>query len=224
LSGAIAPVITIDGPTASGKGTVAKAVAEQLGFHYLDSGALYRITALAALRYGVDLTDRGALAELARGLGIDFSAGRVRLGEEDVSQAIRQEEVGKAASTVAVYPEVRAGLIARQLAFRTPPGLVADGRDMGTVIFPDAQLKVFLVATAEARAERRSKQLMENGNFANITTLLQDLRERDRRDSERVTSPLVAARDAVVIDSSDTSAAEVVERIMALARERGMGL
>jgi CMP/dCMP kinase len=217
------PVITVDGPTASGKGTVAQQTARELGFHYLDSGALYRLCALAALREGADLADPKVLVDLARGLQIDFTNGRILLGGEDVSTAIRAEDVGKAASSVAVFPELRRALVARQLAFRREPGLVADGRDMGTVIFPDARLKVFLVASALARAERRTKQLMENGIFANITTLLHDLEERDRRDSERSAAPLLAASDAVMIDSSQMSVGEVVQKVLELARGRSIG-
>jgi cytidylate kinase len=215
------PVITIDGPTASGKGTVAQRVAAVFGFHYLDSGALYRICALAALRAGTALDDPAALARLAHGLVIDFTGPGVSLDGEDVKGAIREENVGRTASAIAVFPELRAALVARQLAFRQEPGLVADGRDMGTVLFPDALLKVFLVASVEARAQRRTNQLKENGIFANITTLLQDLQERDRRDSERAAAPLVAAPDAVVIDSSDLGIAQVVDRIVMLAGERG---
>ena len=216
------PVIAIDGPTASGKGTVARELAHGLGFHYLDSGALYRITALAALRQRADTGDSEALAEIARRLQIEFEDRAIRLAGEDVSTAIRTEEVGKAASAVAVHAAVRLALLERQKAFRQAPGLVADGRDMGTVVFPDAALKVFLVATARARAERRTKQLMENGISANILTLLRDLEERDRRDSERAAAPLVAAADAVVIDSSELSAPQVVEKIMGLVRSLGI--
>jgi len=208
------PVITIDGPTASGKGTVALAVARRLGFHYLDSGALYRLVALKAIRAGVALDDDSALARLASELDVHFDDERIHLGSEDVSQAIRQEAVGVGASRIAVCPSLRMALLERQRAYRQPPGLVCDGRDMGTVVFPDATLKIFLTASVEKRAERRSKQLIEKGFPVNISSLLQDLRERDARDAGRSLAPLVAAGEAIVIDSSDLSAKDVVEAIV----------
>ena len=216
------PVVCIDGPTASGKGTVAQRVAEALHFHYLDSGALYRITALAALSRDIPLDDSAALSRLAQEIEIHFEESRVFSDGVDVTWAIRQEKVGAAASAIASLPELRRALLDRQRAFRRAPGLVADGRDMGTVVFPNAPLKVFLVASPEARAERRTKQLMENGIFASMLTLLQDLSERDRRDSERAVAPLVAAHDAITIDSTDLQVSEVVERILALASERSI--
>ena len=182
-------VITIDGPTASGKGTVASLVARTLGFHYLDSGALYRLTAYKALKHGVDLADEPALEKLARELEPIFREGKIELDGEDVTRAIRAEEVGVAASKVAALTAVRSALLQVQKSARKAPGLVADGRDMGSVIFPDATLKVFLTASAEARAQRRFNQLKEKGIVANIGTLAQDLRERDRRDTERAVSP-----------------------------------
>jgi cytidylate kinase len=216
------PVIAIDGPTASGKGTVAHEVADALGFHCLDSGALYRVTALAALDSGAPLDDEAAVAALVAALRVSFAEGRVVLGGRDVSARLRDEEVGNAASRIAVFPRLRTALLGRQREFRVSPGLIADGRDMGTVVFPDAVLKIYLMASVEARAARRTKQLMGNGIFANMSSLLQDLRERDARDTSRANSPLVAARDAVTIDSSKLSVSEVVGTVLDLARERGI--
>ncbi len=214
------PVIAIDGPTASGKGAVSEGVARALGWHYLDSGALYRLVGLVAIRAGASADDVPRLAELARTLDAVFEDGVVRLGEEDVGAAIRATEVGAMASRIASHGPVREALLDRQRAFRRPPGLVADGRDMGTVVFPDAILKVFLTARVEVRAERRYKQLIEKGFSANLTDLLQDLRERDRRDTERAVAPLVAAEDAVLVDSSDRSLSEVIDLVVELARGR----
>ena len=197
------PVIAIDGPAASGKGTVAARVARALGFHLLDSGALYRLVGLAALRAGIGLDDAAGLGRLATGLGVRFEPGRVLLDGEDVTLAIREEAVSAAASRVAVYPAVRAALVGRQRAFRQPPGLVADGRDMGTVLFPDAACKVFVTATPEARAERRYKQLIEKGISASIEGLLHEIRMRDARDGERAAAPLRPADDAVILDTTD---------------------
>ncbi len=216
------PTITVDGPTASGKGTVAQRVAGRLDFHYLDSGALYRLVALAALESGVDLRESLPLAELAARLDLRFQGGQIFLNGRDVSESVRAEQVGNAASAIAVFPAVRAALFERQRAWRQPPGLVADGRDMGTVIFPDADLKIFLTASAEMRAERRYKQLMEKGFSANITTLLRDLQERDARDAQRSLAPLRPAPDAVLIDSSDLPIEAVVDRILELANQRGL--
>jgi len=184
------PVIAIDGPTASGKGTVAALVAARLGFHLLDSGALYRLAALASVRYGVAPNDADALAALVNDLHITFREGCAQLDGVDVSSEIRAEEIGNRASAIAVHQTVRAALVARQRAFRKEPGLVADGRDMGTVIFPDAMLKVFLTASVEARAARRHKQLIQKGFSANIDNLLRDLRERDERDSQRTVATI----------------------------------
>jgi len=208
-----APVITIDGPTASGKGTVALRVAQALQWWVLDSGALYRLTALACLRRGVRADDVAGVAEAAATLDVHFEGG-VYLEGEDVSDAIRQEAVGNLASQVAALPAVRAALLARQRAFRRPPGLVADGRDMGTVVFPDAGLKVFLVASAEARAERRHKQLMDKGISANIKDLLEDLRARDARDAGRAASPLKPAPDARLLDSSSLTVDQTVQQVL----------
>jgi CMP/dCMP kinase len=208
------PVITIDGPTASGKGTVAALVAATLGFHLLDSGALYRLTALASVRYNIDPDDGDALAALVAQLHITFREGCAQLDGVDVSTQIRAEEIGNRASAIAVHGQVRTALIARQRAFRRPPGLVADGRDMGTVIFPDATLKVFLTASVEARAARRHKQLIQKGFSANMEDLLRDLRERDARDSNRVAAPLKPAVDAKTLDTSGLSVDQAVDQII----------
>ncbi|MEI2417366.1 (d)CMP kinase [Orrella sp. JC864] len=210
------PVIAIDGPTASGKGTVAHGVAQALGWHVLDSGALYRLTALASFLQKIPLDDEPALAQAARNLDVRFAAGEIFLEGQEVSAAIRQEEVGNRASRVAALPAVRQALLARQRAFRLAPGLVADGRDMGTVVFPDARLKVFLDAAVQARAQRRCKQLIEKGISANLDDLLRDMRERDARDASRSVAPLVPAQDATVLDSSDLSAEQTVQAILDL--------
>ena len=208
------PVIAIDGPTASGKGTVAHRVADKLGYHYLDSGALYRLTALAALKSETPLNDEHALAKLAEHLNVSFQGDKIIMGSDNVANAIRAEEVGNTASKIAVLPTVRQALLGLQLGFRKHPGLVADGRDMGSVIFPHAQLKVFLTATPEARAERRYKQLIEKGIPANMEGLLQDLRERDARDSNRAIAPLKPAEGAYLLETSNMTADEAVERVL----------
>lgn len=208
------PVITIDGPTASGKGTVAHRVADTLGFHYLDSGALYRLTALMALRRATPLTDEHALAKLAEHLPCTFRGGNVMLANEDVTEAIRAEEVGNTASKIAALPAVRQALFALQLGFRKAPGLVADGRDMGTVIFPHAPLKVFLTASVDARAQRRYKQLIGKGFSANMEDLLMDLQARDDRDTHRAIAPLVPAEGAHVLDTSAMTADEAVTQLL----------
>jgi cytidylate kinase len=208
------PVIAIDGPSASGKGTIAERVAEKLGFHVLDSGALYRLTALFAMRKGVSLADESAVAALAATLPAEFRAGEVLLAGENVSQAIRAEEVGEGASKVAALPAVREALLARQRAYVEAPGLVADGRDMGTVVFPRAQTKIFLTASAEARAERRYKQLIEKGNSANLADLVRDMRARDERDTQRAVAPLKPAPDALVLDSTRLNIDQVVEAVL----------
>ncbi|MBI3526478.1 MAG: bifunctional 3-phosphoshikimate 1-carboxyvinyltransferase/cytidylate kinase [Betaproteobacteria bacterium] len=209
-----APVIAIDGPSASGKGVVAQRVAEHLGFRYLDSGSLYRLVALAALRDRVDVKDADSLGEIARTLPAQFSEGKILLNGEDVTDAIRAEAVSRAASEVAAFPSVRQGLMRRQQAFRRDPGLVAEGRDMASVVFPDAVLKVFLTASAEERALRRYKQLIEKGFDATLSTLLQDIRQRDARDSERSVAPLRKSVDAQIIDTTGLSIQEVVARIL----------
>ncbi|SFL82615.1 (d)CMP kinase [Rugamonas rubra] len=208
------PVIAIDGPTASGKGTVAHRVADKLGFHYLDSGALYRLTALSALRRGTDLADEHALAKLAEHLPCSFTGGNVILSHENVSDAIRAELVGNTASKIAALPSVRHALVGLQLGFRKAPGLVADGRDMGTVIFPHAPLKVFLTASVAARAERRYKQLIDKGIPANMEDLLMDLQARDDRDTHRAIAPLVPAEGAHVLDTSHMNADQAVDEVL----------
>lgn len=200
------PVIAIDGPAASGKGTVAASVARALGFHLLDSGALYRLVALAAMRSGVPLDTEAGLVPLAAGLDARFESGRVQLHGDDVTAAIRDEPVSAGASRVAVHAGVRKALLARQRAFRQPPGLVADGRDMGTVVFPDARVKVFVTASAEARALRRQRQLAERGQEADLGELLDEIRARDARDSSRTVAPLEPAPDAVTLDTTDLTA------------------
>ena len=216
----LAPVIAIDGPSASGKGTVAALVAEKLGFHYLDSGALYRLVALAALRAGLTFDDGEALARIAETLPATFEGSRILLDGEDVSAAIRSEECSTGSSKVAAFPAVRAALLGRQRAYQQAPGLVAEGRDMASVVFPDAQLKVFLTATAEARAERRHKQLIDKGMSANIDTLLQDLRERDARDSARAVAPLQKCADAELLDTTDLTVDEAVTWVLERVRQR----
>jgi 3-phosphoshikimate 1-carboxyvinyltransferase len=216
----LAPVIAVDGPSASGKGTVAARVAEQLGFHYLDSGALYRLVALAALRTGVALDDEEALARIAGSLPASFEGGRILLDGADATDAIRSEECSSGSSKVAAFPAVRAALLGRQRAYRQAPGLVAEGRDMGSVVFPDAPLKVFLTATPEARAERRHKQLIDKGMSANIGTLLQDLRERDARDSARAVAPLQKSADAELLDTTAMTVDEAVAWVIERVRQR----
>ncbi len=208
------PVITIDGPTASGKGTVAARVAQKLGFHYLDSGALYRLCAYKALKEEIDLADEAHLAKTAQALSPVFEGGKIFLDEEDVTDKIRAEAVGVAASKVAALPRVREALLDVQKRSRRLPGLVADGRDMGSVIFPDAPLKVFLTASAQARAQRRFNQLKEKGIVANIDTLTRDLEERDRRDMQRAVSPLAPAKDAKILDSSNLTIEETVGQVL----------
>ena len=209
------PVIAIDGPTASGKGTVAARVAERLSFHLLDSGALYRLTALQALRREVDLRDEHAIAKLGEHLPARFQGEHIFLANEDVTHAIRAEEVGNMASKIAALPTVRQALFGLQLGFRQTPGLVADGRDMGTVIFPTARLKVFLTASVEARAQRRYKQLIDKGFSANMNDLLADLQARDERDTNRAVAPLAPASDAHLLDTSEMGVDQAVDQVMA---------
>ncbi|MGE5466149.1 MAG: bifunctional 3-phosphoshikimate 1-carboxyvinyltransferase/cytidylate kinase [Ignavibacteria bacterium] len=219
-----APVIAVDGPSASGKGTVAQRVAAELGFHFLDSGALYRLTALAAMRAGAALDDEAAVAAVAAALPAEFIGDRILLSGDDVTEAIRTEEAGVGASKVAVLPAVRAALLDRQRAYRRLPGLVADGRDMGSVVFPEAPVKVFLTASAEARAERRFKQLIEKGMPANMRPLLQDvvneMRERDARDAARSVAPLKQCDDAELVDTTSMGIAEAVAAVMDIVRRR----
>ena len=217
------PVITIDGPTASGKGTVAHQVADSLRFHYLDSGALYRLTALMAIRRGTDLHDEHALAKLAEHLPATFSGGEIMLANENVTHAIRDEEVGNMASKIAVLQTVRTALYGLQLSFRKAPGLVTDGRDMGTVIFPHAVLKIFLDAHIDERARRRSADLAGAGRQEAVADVRSQISERDARDAGRAVAPLKPATDAVVLDTTRLGISEVVDRIVAEARARGIG-
>ncbi|SFQ74850.1 cytidylate kinase [Halopseudomonas formosensis] len=222
------PVITVDGPGGSGKGTLSGMLAARLGWHLLDSGALYRLLAFAAQKRGTDLADELALVELAANLDVQFIADaeggeqRIMLEGDDVSRTIRTETVGAGASRVAALPAVRQALLARQQAFREAPGLVADGRDMGTVVFPDAQLKIFLTASPEIRAERRYRQLLEKGETASLAGLLDEINARDERDMNRSIAPLRPAEDAVLIDSSHMSIENVLETVQAEARKRNL--
>ncbi|WP_114689967.1 (d)CMP kinase [Polynucleobacter necessarius] len=208
------PVIAIDGPTASGKGTVASLVAEKLGFHYLDSGALYRLVALASEKQGIDVKNGPELGLLVPKLLISFKNSQIFFNGEDVTDAIRTENIGLRASALAVHPEVRSALVGLQRSFCQSPGLVADGRDMASVIFPDAVLKVFLTATAAARAERRYKQLIAKGLSAKLEYLLHDLQERDARDSSRGAAPLVVAEGAKVLETSDLLIDQAVKTVL----------
>jgi CMP/dCMP kinase len=212
------PVITIDGPSGSGKGTVTHRVAAHLGWRVLDSGALYRLLALGAARRGISLENESLVSGLVDQLHVEFKEGTVLLDGDDVSKAIRTEAAGNNASRVAAMPEVRDALLGWQRAFAKPPGLVADGRDMGTTVFPAAQLKIFLDASASERAERRYKQLKEKGLPANLATLRAEIEERDVRDRCRAASPLVPAPDAIVIDSTELTIEAVVEQVMEAAR------
>lgn len=224
----VAPVITIDGPSGSGKGTVCRLLARELGWNLLDSGAMYRLVGLAARNHGVRLDNHAALDVLAGHLDVQFRPGedtaeaRVILEGEDVSQLLRTEEVGALASEVAAVPAVRASLLRRQRAFKIRPGLVADGRDMGTVVFPEAQFKVFLTASADERARRRYKQLKDKGEAVSLPRLVADIEARDRRDTERSVAPLRAAPDAVTVDTTGMGIQEVFELLMAEVKERGM--
>ena len=217
------PVITIDGPSGSGKGTVATLTAKDLGFRLLDSGALYRSLAVSAIKREVNLEDHQQLADLARCLNIEFdlfNSGSVWLDGEDVSLSIRTDIVSKAASLLGTIPAVRTALHEQQLAFRKEPGLVADGRDMGTVVFPDALVKIYLTARLEERVQRRYKQLIDKGIDATLPLLLRDLKERDAKDSERPISPLKPAKDAVVLDTTDLQVDQVVQLVMSIVRGR----
>lgn len=214
------PVIAIDGPSASGKGTVAERLAQVLSFHYLDSGALYRLVAVAAARAGVQLRDERGLAALAFAMPIAFRDGGAWLGDQEVTDALRTEEAGTAASQVAAYPAVRTALLERQRGFRRPPGLVAEGRDMGSVVFPDALLKVFLTADVAARAQRRHKQLMAKGMYAKMPDVVEELRRRDERDSSRPVAPLKHYPDALFLDTTPLSVEAAVDQVVRWYRDR----
>ena len=216
------PIITIDGPSGSGKGTLARRLAEQLGFHLLDSGALYRLTALAAQKRNIDL-EAPEVAAIAQTLNVRFDpAGAAYLDDECVDSVLRTEQTGAMASKIAARPDVRAALLERQRAFAEGPGLVADGRDMGTVVFPDAPAKLFLDASAEIRAERRYKQLIGNGLSANLAALVEEIQARDDRDRNRAVAPLVPADDALVVDSTNLSIEAVEARMMEFIRAQGV--
>jgi cytidylate kinase len=214
------PVIAIDGPSASGKGTVAARLARRLGFGYLDSGALYRLVALAAREAGQEAADEAGLAAVARSMPVEFREGSTWLAGRNVTEALRSEEIGVAASRVAARPAVREALLERQRAMRRAPGLVADGRDMGAIVFPDAPLKVFLTADVATRAERRYKQLKEKGMYAKMADVVDELRQRDERDSSRPVAPLKHYPDAVFLDTTGISADDAVERILGWWHER----
>jgi cytidylate kinase len=218
------PVVTIDGPSGAGKGTLCRLVAQRTGYHLLDSGSLYRLTALSAMQSGVDLNDMACVADVAQSLDIRFDvtdAGiSIYLAGEDVTTAIRREEVGMNASKVAAYPPVRAALLERQRDFAKEPGLVADGRDMGTVVFPHAEVKIFLTASAEERARRRVLQLQAAGESADMAAILADIRARDERDSNRSAAPLVPAADALILDSTNRSIEQVLNSILEQIAQR----
>lgn len=218
------PVLTIDGPSGSGKGTVSRAVARRLGWHFLDSGAIYRSLAIAVLRAGIPFEDEEAVARLAERMDLAFTAEdppRVLLAGEDIAGEIGSETTGNAASRIAASRPVRQALLDKQRGFRQAPGLVADGRDMGTVVFKDAAHKVFLTASAEVRAGRRLKQLKEKGLDVTLASLTREIEERDRRDRERAEAPLVMADGAVLIDSSDMDIQQVIDRVMAVMHPAG---
>lgn len=223
----IVPVITIDGPSGSGKGTIAQRVARALGWHFLDSGALYRLVALAARNHGVGWDNEAGLEVLARNMDVQFFASdkgdpRIVMEGEDVSRDIRTDEMGQGASKVAILPAVREGLLQRQRDFRDMPGLVADGRDMGTVVFTDAPLKIYLTASADERADRRYKQLHEKGLSANLSDLLRSIQARDEQDMNRPIAPLKPAEGALMLDSTRSSIEDVFNQVMAEVRARGL--
>lgn len=219
-------VVTIDGPGGAGKGTVSQMLAKQLGWHFLDSGAMYRLCGLACLQQGIDPSDEDAVSEAAYALDIDFrvsdNALEVWLNGQEVSQQLRTEETGSAASRIAVIPAVREALLARQRSFAKAPGLVADGRDMGTVVFPLAPLKIYLTASAEERASRRYKQLQRNNNSVSLAAILQEIQQRDERDMNRAIAPLKPADDAIIIDSSNIDAQTVYDQVLQLIKQRNL--
>jgi len=221
------PIVAIDGPSGSGKGTISRRVAQYASWHLLDSGALYRLVAIAGLKQGLQADDAAGHAQAAQAMNVDFrvkpdGGESICLEGQDVTAEIRSEIAGQGASRVAAWPGVRAALMARQHAFARAPGLVADGRDMGTVVFPQANLKIFLTASAQARAERRYKQLKDKGSDVNLAALSREIAERDLRDSTRAASPLKAAPDAIRIDSTVLTIEQVVERVLALGRSRAL--
>ncbi len=222
------PVLTIDGPSGAGKGTVSRAIARKLGWHYLDSGSIYRALAIAVLKQGLKLDDVAAITELAGHIQLQFICEdddlQVNLNGEDISAQLGTETTGNTASIIAAYPEVRAVLLQKQKDFKRAPGLVADGRDMGTVVFPDAEFKVFLTASAEERAKRRYKQLIEKGIDANLCQITSEIEARDRRDRERATAPLRPAEDALCIDSSGLTIEQVIAKVMDLIRQSGSAI
>ncbi|MGE6108651.1 (d)CMP kinase [Aeromonas sobria] len=224
----MAPVMTIDGPSGAGKGTLCQLLAAELGWHLLDSGAIYRVLALAALHHDVELDSEAALVPLAANLDVQFQVDgeqvRVVLEGEDVSRTIRSQEVSDAASKVAVFPRVREALLRRQRAFRQVPGLIADGRDMGTVVFPEAEIKIFLDASAEERAQRRYKQLQDKGFDVNFERLLTEIQERDDRDRNRAVAPLKPAEDALVVDSTALTIDEVLATVLSYAKQQLNGV
>jgi len=215
------PVLTIDGPSGAGKGTVSRAVAKRMGWNYLDSGSIYRSLAVAALKRHVDLDNEAVIVDIARTMALEFDCNDelvVRLDGEDITAQLALESTGNAASIVAAMPEVRRVLLQKQKGFKQLPGLVADGRDMGTVVFPEAENKVFLTASAAERANRRYKQLIEKGISANLAQITDEIEERDRRDMERKTAPLAMASDALYIDSSDMALESVIDEVLNLIR------
>jgi|TARA_B110000240_G_scaffold195771_1_gene246154 cytidylate kinase len=218
------PVITIDGPSGAGKGTVSTLLAKKLGWHFLDSGAIYRVLAVASIHHQIPAEDETGLLPLASGLDVNFETTgngvRVILEGEDVSDTIRTEEVAATASKIASLPSIREALLRRQRGFKQSPGLVADGRDMGTVVFPEAQVKIFLTASAEERADRRFNQLKDMGQDVNVLRLLQDIKARDERDANRTVAPLVPAKDALVLDSTDLNVEQVLEKIEIFIEEK----
>ena len=219
-------IIAVDGPSGAGKGTISRKLAEETGFSLLDSGALYRVTALAALKQGADIQDESAVVPIALNLPVIFETTiddtKVILAGEDVSREIRTEKAGMNASIVAAFPGVRSALLQRQRAFAQEPGLVADGRDMGTVVFPQAQLKIFLTASPEERAKRRYLQLEQAGQNADMQSLIEEIRARDERDSSRATAPLTPADDAILVDSTALSIGEVNQHVVSLMKDRGL--